>query len=206
MFDWVTGFLEQGGYVVVALLMFLENVFPPIPSELIMPLAGFNAAQGEQNIVLVIVAGSIGSLAGALLWYYIGLWIGLERLKRFSRRHGRWLTLTPDEIDQADAWFDAYGGWAVLVGRLIPTVRTFISVPAGMSGMRLGKFLIFTASRNDRLDELPDAGRLLAGGVVRPRLRLDQSDLRCGRRPDRAGLSLPRDHVPSEGSEGTVME
>ncbi|RLQ86920.1 DedA family protein [Notoacmeibacter ruber] len=145
MFEWVTGLLERGGYFVIALLMFLENVFPPIPSEVIMPLAGFNAARGEHNIIAVIVAGSLGSLAGALLWYYIGLWIGTEGLKRFSKRHGRLLTLTPQEIDQADKWFERYGTWAVLFGRLIPTVRTFISVPAGISDMTLRRFLLFTA-------------------------------------------------------------
>ena len=145
MFDWITGLLDQGGYGIIALLMFLENVFPPIPSELIMPLPGFDAARGELSIIGVILAGSLGSLAGALLWYYIGVWIGLERLKKFSKDHGRWLTLTPKEIDQADRWFDSYGGWAVLIGRLVPTVRTFISVPAGISGMKRRSFLAFTA-------------------------------------------------------------
>ena len=80
--------------------MFLENVFPPIPSELIMPLAGFNAVTGKQNLVLVIAAGPAGSLAGALFWYWIGKKVGMDRLKRFGRRFGRWLTISPDELDQ----------------------------------------------------------------------------------------------------------
>lgn len=144
MFDWITGLVEQWGYVGIAFLMFAENVFPPIPSELIMPLGGFTAARGDLNIVLVIVAGTIGALAGALLWYYVGLWVGTERLERWAGRHGRWLTMSRKDVELADRWFDRYGGWAVLVGRLIPTVRTFISVPAGLSEMGLPKFLFFT--------------------------------------------------------------
>ncbi len=144
MFDWVSGFIDAVGLPGITLLMFLENVFPPIPSELIMPLAGFNAAGGEQNLVAVLIAGSLGSLAGALLWYWIGRRIGAERLKRLTRKHGRWLTITPEEIDQSNQWFGRYGGLAVLVGRLVPTVRTFISVPAGVAEMPLYKFMAFT--------------------------------------------------------------
>lgn len=145
MFDWITGVIDAVGVIGIALLMFIENVFPPIPSELIMPLAGFNAAAGEQSLVLVIVAGTMGSLAGALLWYWIGKKIGLERLKRLSRRHGRWLTISPDELDRSNEWFQRHGGAAVLIGRLIPTVRTFISVPAGIAGMPLWRFLAYTS-------------------------------------------------------------
>ncbi|MCY0150936.1 DedA family protein [Hoeflea alexandrii] len=144
MFDWITNLVDQGGYFAVAFLMFAENVFPPIPSELIMPLAGFSAARGEMSLVMVVLAGSIGSLLGAILWYYIGVWIGTERLKRWSARRGRWLTLTPGEIDRASAWFDRHGGKAVFVGRLVPAVRTLISVPAGVAGMPLGKLVLYS--------------------------------------------------------------
>lgn len=144
MFDWITGFVESAGYLGIAFLMFLENVFPPIPSELIMPLAGYQSTQGKLNIVLVVVAGTVGALAGAVLWYYIGLWVGTDRLKNWAGRHGRWLTMSRKDVEKADAWFDRYGGWAVLIGRLIPTVRTFISVPAGLSEMSLPKFLFYT--------------------------------------------------------------
>lgn len=146
MFDWITGFLDAIGPVGVALMMFLENVFPPIPSELIMPLAGFNAARGPGNIVVTIAAGSVGSLAGALMWYYIGLWIGKDRVCQLTQRHGRWVTMSPQEFDQADAWFTRHGGSAVFIGRLVPTVRTFISVPAGMAPMPLAKFLAYSAA------------------------------------------------------------
>jgi membrane protein DedA with SNARE-associated domain len=144
VFDWITGFIERTGYFGIALLMFVENVFPPIPSELIMPLAGFTAARGELNIVGAVLVGSVGSVLGSTLWYFAGYWLGADRLKRLAARHGRWLTLTPDEIDKADAWFDRHGHKAVLIGRLVPAVRTLISVPAGISEMRLVPFLIYS--------------------------------------------------------------
>lgn len=145
MFDWITGFLQQSGYLGVLLLMFAENVFPPIPSEFVMPLAGFTAARGELNIVLVVIAGTVGSLLGAMPWYYAGKWLGAERLKGWADRHGRWLTVSPDEVDGAVDWFGRHGGKAVLLGRLVPTVRTLISVPAGVTGMALGPFLAYSA-------------------------------------------------------------
>ena len=144
MFDWIVALVERTGSIGVALLMLAENVFPPVPSELIMPLAGFSAARGDLNVVAIIIAGTIGSLLGALLWYYIGKWIGAERLKRWASRHGRWLTITPEEVDQASNWFHRHGGMAVFIGRLIPAVRTLISVPAGVAGMPLTPFLLYT--------------------------------------------------------------
>lgn len=144
MFDWITALIDQLGLPGVALMMFLENVFPPIPSELIMPLAGFNAAQGRMGLVGVILAGTLGSLAGAVLWYLLGRAVGTARLRRLAARHGRWLTVTPGELDRADAWFDRHGGMAVFLGRLVPTVRTLISIPAGLSEMPLGRFLAWS--------------------------------------------------------------
>lgn len=144
MFDWISGFVDAVGAIGIAVLMFLENVFPPIPSELIMPLGGFNAAAGREHLLAVIVAGSLGSLAGALLWYWIGRRLGTQRLKRLAARHGRWLTILPEDLDRSNAWFDRHGGSAVLIGRLIPTVRTFISVPAGVARMPMASFLAFT--------------------------------------------------------------
>ena len=102
MFDRIVGWVEDGGYLAIALLMLLENLFPPIPSELIMPLAGFSAAGGKFSLVGVVVAGTTGSVAGALFWFWIGRAIGPDRLKGFARRHGRLLTLHPDGI-RADA-------------------------------------------------------------------------------------------------------
>lgn len=145
MFDWITGFLEGGGAWAIAAIMFLENVFPPIPSELIMPLAGYNASQGVGSLWVAILAGSAGAVAGALFWYVIAVMYGLPRLKRLAENHGRWLTVTPGDLDRADAWFHRYGGVAVLIGRCVPTIRTLISIPAGLSRMGLAWFLLLTS-------------------------------------------------------------
>jgi membrane protein DedA with SNARE-associated domain len=144
MADWITGFISEYGYGALVGLMFLENAFPPLPSELIMPFAGYVAARGELHPVGVVVAGSAGSLLGALAWYAVGYWVGIDRLKRFARRHGRWLTLAPDDVVQAERWFNRFGGVAVCVGRLIPAVRSIISVPAGVARMGLGRFLLWS--------------------------------------------------------------
>jgi membrane protein DedA with SNARE-associated domain/uncharacterized membrane protein YkvA (DUF1232 family) len=142
MFDWITSVVSKSGYVGILLLMLAENVFPPIPSELIMPLAGFVAAKGELNPILVVLAGSAGSILGALLWYYIGLWLGAERLCALAARYGRWLTVDDKDIGKAIGWFERQGGKAVLIGRLVPGVRTLISVPAGIARMAFGRFLL----------------------------------------------------------------
>lgn len=144
MFDWIRELVEAGGYLGIAALMFAENLFPPIPSELIMPLAGFTSSRGELNIVIAVLAGSAGSLAGAVFWYGVGCWVGADRLKRWAARHGRWLTLTPHDVDDACAWFNRHCGKAVFFGRLVPAVRTLISVPAGIAGMGLRRFLLYS--------------------------------------------------------------
>src|SRR3546814_19773390 len=97
--------------------MLAENVFPPIPSEVILPLAGYTAVQGRGSLWVVAIAGTLGSAAGAVLWYYVGRWIGIERLKRFASRNGRWLTLTPGEVDPVDHWFTLYGRTGPRSGR-----------------------------------------------------------------------------------------
>ena len=146
MFEWITSFVEQNGYLGIALLMLLENVFPPIPSELIMPMAGYTAAEGHLNLALVIIAGAIGTVLGALFWYFVGRWVGCERIRSFARRHGRWLTISADEVDLARDWFRRHCGKAVFIGRLVPTIRTLISIPAGIAEMELPKFLIYTTA------------------------------------------------------------
>lgn len=161
MIEWVAGVVQQTGYIGVLLLMFLENLFPPIPSELIMPLAGFAAARGELHVVGVLVAGVVGSLAGAVFWYYVGRWVGSERLKRWAAKYGRWFTLGPDEVDEATAWFRRHCHLAVLFGRVVPAVRTLISVPAGIAGMDLPKFLLYSG-----LGTVVWTGFLVAGGYL----------------------------------------
>ena len=144
MAQWIIGFIEQYGYLGIAALMLAENVFPPLPSELIMPFAGFAAARGSLHPLLVVVAGTAGSLAGTLPWYWAGRRLGSERLKRWAGRHGRWLTLSPADVERAERWFDRHGTIAVLFGRLVPAVRSVISLPAGMARMPLPKFLLWS--------------------------------------------------------------
>jgi membrane protein DedA with SNARE-associated domain len=145
MFEWITGVIGRLGYFGVAALTFLENLFPPIPSELVIPLAGFIAAQGHLRLSVVILMGSAGSLTGAAVWYVIGKRVGEERLRRWVDRHGRWLTLGAADVDRAQAWFRRHGAAAVFFGRLIPGVRTFVSLPAGFSSMPLLPFLLYSA-------------------------------------------------------------
>lgn len=145
MADWITAFVVRAGYAGIAALMLAENVFPPIPSELIMPLAGFEAASGRMSLIAVIVAGSLGSLAGATFWYLLARRLGPDRVRRLAARHGRWLTMTPADVDRARDWFVRRGAVAVLAGRLVPTARSLISIPAGITGMPLGRFVGLTA-------------------------------------------------------------
>ncbi len=144
MFDFITKFLESSGYLGVFALMALENVFPPIPSELIMPFAGFVAARGDLHVAGVLIAGTAGSIAGALPWYYAARIYGKERLENFADKHARWMTVTHGEIDHALEAFERHGRKVVLFGRLIPAIRTLISVPAGLACMPLGQFLLFS--------------------------------------------------------------
>jgi membrane protein DedA with SNARE-associated domain len=142
----VQSMMQTLGPFGIGLLMFLENIFPPIPSELIMPLAGYLATQGDMNIVTVIAAGTVGSLLGTLPWYYLGRRLGHEGVRRLAKKHGRWLTMSPSDVDAAADRFKRHGNSSVLLGRLIPTVRTLISVPAGVSNMPLGQFLVFSST------------------------------------------------------------
>lgn len=145
MSSWIQSIVDSMGVWGISLLMFLENVFPPIPSELIMALAGLSASRGDVSIVLVIAAGTLGSLAGALFWYGIGRLFDHEKIKKFADHHGRWITLSRKDLVRTDEWFDHHGHWAVLFGRLIPTVRTLISLPAGLSEMPVIRFMLFTS-------------------------------------------------------------
>jgi membrane protein DedA with SNARE-associated domain len=146
MFDFITGWIDQGGLLAVGFLMLLENVFPPIPSELIVPLAGFKAAQGSFGLIALLIVATLGSTVGTLLWYGLARLWGRERFLGFLDRHGVWLTMSREEAEGAMQWFRRYGPAAVFFGRLVPTVRTLISVPAGLSEMSFPSFLAFTAA------------------------------------------------------------
>jgi len=142
--EFVRGLMENFGAFGIGLLMFLENIFPPIPSEIIMPLAGYQAAIGQMSIATVILAGTIGTVLGILPWYYLGRVVGEQRIIRLAERFGRWMTLSPSDVMAADRWFRRYGTLAVLFGRLVPTVRTLISIPAGLAAMPMPLFLLFS--------------------------------------------------------------
>ena len=146
MASWVINLVYVSGYMGIVALMFIENVFPPIPSELIMPLAGYVTTQGKLSLVGVIVAGTAGSVLGALPLYYLGRFTDLERLKSFADRHGRWLTLSRDDLSKAERWFERYGGTAVFLCRLVPGVRSFISIPAGIYRMQFARFFLYTSA------------------------------------------------------------
>lgn len=143
--DWITNLIDEHGYWALALLMFVENVFPPIPSELIMPFAGYVVAQGGIHPIGAVLSGSAGSLLGAFAWYGVGYWLGIERLKRFARKRGQWLTISESDVDKAQRWFERYGGAAVCIGRLIPAIRSVISAPAGIAHMNPFKFLLWSS-------------------------------------------------------------
>jgi membrane protein DedA with SNARE-associated domain len=144
MQEWITNTMTSLGYWGIGLLMFAENLFPPIPSELIMPLAGFTVAQGKMNFTLAVIAGVIGTILGALPWYYAGKLVGEKRLKSLADKYGKWITVSSKDIDKATRWFSRYGNKAVLLGRLVPGIRTLISLPAGLSNMPLAPFLIYS--------------------------------------------------------------
>lgn len=145
MASWIIAFISSTGYWGILLLMLVENVFPPIPSELIMPLAGFMVAQDKLTFLGATLAGMAGSVIGALPFYYAGKKLGEDRVKRFADRHGRWLTVSGQDIERASRWFDRHGGAAVFLCRLIPGVRSLISVPAGIARMNFVKFLFYTS-------------------------------------------------------------
>ena len=131
------------GYVAIFATMFLENLFPPIPSEMIMPLGGFYVQQGKLALLPVVIAG-LGTVLGALPWYGLGRLINEERLEQWLERHGRWIGISANDLKRSRIWFNRYGTALVFWGRLVPGVRTLISVPAGMELMPFTPFLLWT--------------------------------------------------------------
>ncbi|NPV67520.1 MAG: DedA family protein [Anaerolineae bacterium] len=132
------------GYPGISLVMLTENLFPPIPSELVMPFAGFLVAEGRLSFVGVMLAGTLGAVAGATALYYVGVWLDEPVIRRFVRRFGRYFLISEEDLDRALAFFDRYGELVIFFGRLIPIIRSLISIPAGMNRMPLPKFLVFT--------------------------------------------------------------
>lgn len=140
----MTEVVETAGYGGVAGVIAAENLFPPIPSEAVLPLAGFVAGRGDASIVGMLVASTIGSLVGAWILYGLAAWIGPERLHRFVARHGRWFRLKVSDLERAEAWFDRRASMAVLLGRCVPLVRSIVSIPAGFRRMPFLRFTLLT--------------------------------------------------------------
>ncbi|UJF26370.1 DedA family protein [Planococcus sp. 107-1] len=144
MEQWITGIMSDYGYIGIFLLIMLENVFPPIPSEVILTVGGFMTTTTDMTMLGVILASTAGSVVGAVILYGVGLLVDVERLERVVEKYGSWLRVKKSDIHRADHWFDKYGIWTIFFGRLIPLVRSLISIPAGMSNMKLWLFLTFT--------------------------------------------------------------
>lgn len=142
--SWVEQLVSSMGYVGITFLMFLENIFPPIPSEVIMPFAGSLVAEGEFSFVGAMIAGTIGALAGAVAIYYIGRWVEEGRVRRWFEQYGKFALMSEEDFDKAIEAFDNHGKIMVLVGRVLPAIRSLISLPAGLEKMNLATFLFFT--------------------------------------------------------------
>jgi len=156
--NWVQDVINQFGYLGVALLVVIENVFPPIPSEIVLPFAGFvaqqgasavnataGAAQSDTTVVGMMIAATVGSVVGALILYFVSAAIGPERLRGFVERFGKWFGVKSLDLVRAEEWFDRRSSAAVLVGRCVPLIRSIVSIPAGFRRMKLTSFVVLTA-------------------------------------------------------------
>ena len=144
MVEWIIGLTNSLGYWGIAFLMFLENIFPPIPSELIMPLAGFTVSQGKMDFSLAVIAGTIGTMGGTYAWYYLGRLVNYQKLSTWTESYGKWIRVTVRDVDRVNDWFDKYGRKAVFFGRMVPGIRTLISLPAGMNQMPVVSFTLYS--------------------------------------------------------------
>ena len=144
MHEFIIAAIARGGYLGILFLMAIENVFPPIPSEVIMGIGGLLVARGVMDFWPLLAAGTIGSTAGNYAWFWVGDKWGYKRLAPIVDRHGRWLTLEWHDIENAQRFFQRHGQWVVLFLRFSPFLRTMISLPAGLSHMKAWKFLLFT--------------------------------------------------------------
>lgn len=179
--SFVTDLVESLGYVGVAFLVALENIFPPIPSEVVLPLAGFVAGRGDASLVGMILAATVGSVVGAWALYGIAAAIGQVRLHRFVARYGRWFGVKEADLVRAEDWFDRRSTVAVLLGRCVPLIRSIVSIPAGFRRMPAVRFTVLTALGSavwntalmvagailgDRWERVGDVVGLLQGVVV----------------------------------------
>jgi membrane protein DedA with SNARE-associated domain len=143
--QWGEQLVDRLGYLGLAVIMFLENVFPPMPSEPFLLGAGFSSGRGGLSLVGSLLAATAGALIGATFWYCVGLALPERRIRSLLRRYGRWALLGEDDLDRSVAWFRDHGRLVILFGRCIPIVRSLISVPAGLTRMPLPQFALYTA-------------------------------------------------------------
>ncbi|MGP4072902.1 DedA family protein [Piscibacillus sp. B03] len=144
MENWITDIMSEFGYVGIMFLIAIENIFPPIPSEIILTFGGFMTTTTKLSMLGVVSSATAGSVAGAIILYLVGLQMDIARLEKIVDRWGHILRITKEDLHKADAWFDQYGPWTVFICRFIPLIRSLISIPAGMSNMNIGLFLFFT--------------------------------------------------------------
>lgn len=145
MEQWITDVMSQYGYIGIFLLIFVEYILHPFPSEIVLTFAGYMTTQTSMNFWMVCVIAVVAATTGSIVLYYIGALIGEERLYRLIDRYGKYVRIKRKDLDRTHAWFERYGHWAILFGRLIPIVRTLISIPAGLTRMNLIHYTIFTA-------------------------------------------------------------
>ncbi|HEU4821375.1 MAG TPA: DedA family protein [Qipengyuania sp.] len=146
MHEFIVDAITRGGYFGIALLMAIENIFPPIPSEVIMGVGGIAVARGTMEFWPLMIAGTIGSVAGNYVWFWLGRHWGKHKLEPFVARHGRWLTLEWEDVEKGQKFFRSHGHWVVFALRFSPFLRTMISLPAGLARMSKVKFLAFTTA------------------------------------------------------------
>ncbi|BAC14363.1 DedA family protein [Oceanobacillus iheyensis] len=144
MNDWVTGIMEQLGYLGIFLMMALENLFPPIPSEIVLPFGGFLTTYTNLTILGVITAATLGSVIGSMVLYCIGTFLDIPRLERLIDRYGQWIRLKLSDVQRANDWFQRRGYWTVFFCRMVPVIRSLISIPAGMTRMNFPIFIFLT--------------------------------------------------------------
>ncbi|MBC1413789.1 DedA family protein [Listeria welshimeri] len=146
METWITGIMADFGYIGIFLLIMVENLFPPIPSEIILTFGGFMTTVSSLNVVMVIIIATLGSVVGAILLYKVASYFGKERLTKIVLKYGRILRLKESDIERAESFFLKYGSWAVFLCRMIPLIRSLISIPAGMTKMKMSRFLVLTTA------------------------------------------------------------
>ncbi|MBC2122537.1 DedA family protein [Listeria marthii] len=146
METWITSIMADFGYIGIFLLIMVENLFPPIPSEIILTFGGFMTTVSSLNVVMVIIVATLGSIVGAILLYKVASYFGKERLTKIVLKYGRILRLKESDIERAESFFLKYGSWAVFLCRMIPLIRSLISIPAGMTKMKMSRFLILTTA------------------------------------------------------------